>query len=516
MDHRSSIFPLLAGAAAASLTATAAGAVAPAETYRLHLDHVLGTSLDLAAVGGDRQAAQAAFAAAVAEIDRLDALLSGWRPDSELSRLNGAASETVSADLFAVIEAAESWRARTGGAFDGRLGRVEALWRAAAAADALPASDLLAQTAGAARAEPIGLDPATRLVRRPEAVAFALDGLAKGYVIDAALAAARRAAPTLAGLMVDIGGDMAVWGAGPSGPAWTIGAADPFHPEDNARARVVIGLVGGGAVATSGRGPRDLKIGADRYGPSLSPETGRPAGTLASTVVAPCAMDADALATALSVLGPREGLALVERTAGAEALIVDAGGKRHASSGWNSLAADPPPRLIRTAAAVPGGAAPPAAAPGPAWPAGFVVTIDYELPRPERTPAYGAYVSVWVTDASNHLVRQILLQGNNDNYIDQNFVWWRRFGRGMPQVVDTMSRPTRPAGKYVAVWDGKDQDGKLVGQGHFTIHIEAIREHGLHTYQAIPLDLLAQPAENHAPEPGDELGATRVRYGKRP
>ena len=503
MDSGRAIFPLLAGAAAASLTVTAA----QAQTHRLHRDGVLGTSLDMTAVGGGEAAAQAAFAAALAEIERLDGVLSGWRADSELARLNAGRGLAASPDLYAVVAAAESWRTYTDGAFDGRLGRVEALWRTAGEQDRLPDPSALANAAASARAEPIRFDPVERAIGRPEGAVLALDGLAKGYVIDAALAAARRAAPSLTGLMIDIGGDLAVHGTGPSGDAWAIGAADPFRPEDNAAPGSAIRLTGG-AVATSGRGLRDLSIGGRGYGLRLEPETGRPAqAVLAATAFAPCAMDADALATALSVMAPHEGLALAERTAGAEAMIVDADGRRHATSGWSRLAMEPAPRLIRVAA--------PGAAPAvTAWPSGFVATIDYEMPRPDIARVYSPYVTIWVTDASNRLVRQLVLLGNNDNYIDQNFIWWRRFGRGEPQVVEAVSRPTRPAGRYVAVWDGKDQAGQPVGQGRFTIHLEATREHGLHTYQAITLDLGAAPVEGEGMK-GDELGATLVRYGKR-
>ena len=501
MHPSQTILLLLAGAASASLTATQA----QAEVHRLHRDHVLGTSLDLTAVGGSAEAAGAALTAALAEIGRLDALLSGWREDSELAALNRGGVVEASPELYAVVEAAEDWRLRSGGAFDPRLGGVEALWRAAADRQAHPDDGALSLAAAAARAGRIVLDPATRRIERGEGVTLGLDGVAKGYVIDRALAAARVAAPTLRGLMIDIGGDLAVWGDGPSG-AWKIAAADPRRPEDNGTPAAALHLTGG-AVATSGRGARDLSVEGRRIGLRFSPETGHPAeGVSSATVFAPCALDADALATALSVMEPRAAMQLVERTPGAEALVLAADGRRHLSSGWNSVAADPPARVIRTGA--------PASDRGPAWPSGFVVAIDYELPKPEGRRIYSPYLSIWITDASNRLVRQLLLQGDDFNYIDQNYIWWRRFGRGIPEIVDAVSRPTRPAGRYTQVWDGKDQNGVAVGQGRFTIHIEAIREHGLHTYQSIPLDLGVQPAEGQAAG-GEELSVSRARYGRR-
>jgi len=479
---------LLAGAAVGVVAA-------PAEARTLHLDHVLGTSLDMTAVG---QGADAAFAAALAEIGRLDPLLSGWRQDSELARLNAAAEAEVSPDLYAVIAAAEAWRARSGGAFDGRLGRMEALWRMGEAEGAPP--DPMRLIAMAARLAPVGLDPATRRVARPAGVALALDGLAKGYVVDAALAAGRSAAPGLKGLMIDIGGDLAVWGTAPSGGRWRLGVADPARPEDNAAPAFTL-AAGEGAVATSGAGPRDRTIGGRRYPHLIDPRTGLACANRSATAFAPRAVDADALAAALAVLPPRDGLALAESFPGAEAVVFDGKGRAHATPGWTAA----PVRLIRTAA--------PAAAGAP-WPARFAVTVDYEIPRIAEPKAYPPYVTIWITDASNLPVRQLLLLGDDQNYIDQNYIWWRRVGRAAPAVVDAVSRPTRRAGRYSAVWDGKDNAGRPVAQGRYTIHVEAVREHGGHSYQTIQVQLGAEPAEGAAAG-SEELGASRVRYGPR-
>ena len=486
------MWALLAGAAAGALSAPV---VAEARTVRL--DHVLGTSLDMTAVGADQAAADAAFAAALQEIDRLDAVLSGWRGDSELATLNTAREWRASPDLYAVVEAAEAWRATSGGAFDGRLGRIEALWRTGEADGAAPAPASLRHAAAAL--EPVGLDPETRLIRRPEAVSFALDGLAKGYVVDAALEAGRRAAAGLKGLMIDIGGDIAFWGAAPSAGGWRVGAADPARPD----AAPALPPARQGAVATSGRGVRDREIDGRRYSALLSPATGQSCSTLSVTAFAPRAMDADALATALAVLSPAEGMALVARRPGTEALIVDADGGRHASPGWSGFAAEPP-RLIRAAAPADGGG----------WPSGFAVTVDYELPKVAKPPVYAPYVTIWITDESNSPVRQLLLLGDDQNYIDQNYIWWRRVGRSAPTVVDAVSRPTRKAGRHSVVWDGKDNNGRPVAQGRYTIHVEAVREHGGHSYQTIQVQLGSQPVQAGA-EGSDELGATRVRYGRR-
>src|ERR1700722_356036 len=111
---------LTASAASAALLAPAVAA--HASPYRFHYDHVLGTSLDLTVMAQDEASARAALTAAKAEIARLEGLLSAWRPDAELARLNDADTARVSPELYAVLTRCEAWRQTTGGAFDCRMG----------------------------------------------------------------------------------------------------------------------------------------------------------------------------------------------------------------------------------------------------------------------------------------------------------------------------------------------------------------------------------------------------------
>jgi len=207
--------PVVVGLAAFAVVA-AGPAAAGGQAYRFQGDHVLGTSLAMVVVTPEPASAVLAANAVAAEIGRLDAVLSGWRPDSALARLNSGAGPAP-AELREVIGAAETWRSRTGGAFDARLG------------------------AGAF------------------GTVFDLDGLAKGYVIDSAMAAARRRAPDISGLMIDIGGDLRVWGQAPADGGWAIALADPARLHDNAEPLQRLSLMNkavafsGPAFAISGR-----------------------------------------------------------------------------------------------------------------------------------------------------------------------------------------------------------------------------------------------------------------------
>ena len=456
-----------------ALAAIASPADAPSQTWAFHLDHVLGTSFDMAVAGTGRAEAEFAFAAATTEIARLDRVLSGWRDDSELSALNHTPHAQASSDLFAVLSACEAWRTQTGGAFSARLGEAERLTTSAAICAAV----------ARAEAADVRLDRASRTVTRPDGVRFAVDGLAKGYVIDAALAAARRAAPCASGIMIDIGGDIACSGA----RDWLVGVADPDAAADNAAPAEVVRL-SGRALAVSGPGQRDRLIDGRPQSHLIDPTTGAPAPRRQAAVIAPDAATADALATALAVLPRADALALAEATPGVEALLME-GKLRSATSGWAQCQAPAP------------------------LPAGFQVEVTYVLPKIDAANYKKPYVVVWVTDAEKNPIKTLLIQGTKKEYHEDNYVWWRRYGRKDPGVVEAMGKPTRPPGKYTVGWDGTDQSGRRAPQGQYLIHIEAAREHGGHAYQTIPITLGAAPASEAAPAK-DELGAAQARFAK--
>ncbi|WP_304167295.1 DUF2271 domain-containing protein [Phenylobacterium aquaticum] len=467
----------------ALMTASAAVTPPPAEpeTFRFHADHVLGTSLDMAVAGASPAEAQFAFAAAQAEIARLDRVLSGWRDDSEIAALNASEGAVVSSDLFAVIGACETWRVRSDGAFSARLGLVEAAW---SDAGRRPEAQALCDKAEAART-PLTLDPARRFVSRPDGVRFAPDGLAKGYILDAALAAARRAAPCAQGMLIDIGGDLVCAGA----RDWTVGVADPARLQDNAAPLATLRLANR-ALAVSGPGARDRQVEGQAISHLLNPATGQPAPRAQAAVIAPRAIDADALATALAVLPPAEGLRLAARVPGAEALILAADGTAHQTAGWAALTCQ---------AATP-------------LPAAFQLEVGFDLPKVAASNYKKPYLVVWVTDADKAPVKTLLILGAKAEYHEDNYVWWRRYGRKQPGLLDAVARPTRAPGHYAVGWDGTDDKGARVPQGRYIVHIEATREHGGHSYETFEVDLGAKPLQTSAPAK-DELGAVAVRYG---
>ena len=481
----------------------AAIAVVPVQAHAFHADHVLGTAFDLVVAGADETSATRAWRAARAEIDRLDAVLSGWRADSELAALNrSSGSFAASADLFAVIAGCEAWRAACPGAFSGRMGAVEALWRDAEAQDSLPHPQRLLAAAQVAETAKVRLDPVTGTIDRG-GVTFAVDAYAKGYIVDAALKAARQAAPGASGILADIGGDIACDGAAPTGGAWRVGVAAGGEADNLSPVHAI--QLGAGAVATSGPGARDRVIAGKAYAHLLSPGTGQPSPARLVSVTGAKAADADALATALSAMAPDKALAFAAKRPGVEARIVASNGAVFTTGGWDRQASpvSPAPVLFQTA---------PKAAASRAWPAGFQVSVDYEI------PLFGGrakipYVVIFITNEQGQLVRTLYHLGNRPpRFLDSNYAWRRLFDAKGGELA-SVTRPSRAPGKYNAVWDGKDDSGEAVPQGRYTINIEFSREHGGHSQQAIPLTLGSTPVSGTAAAQ-DEAGPATATYGK--
>lgn len=467
------------------------------QTHHFHRDHILGTSLDVVVQGTSKQEAKRAVDAIQQEISQLDQVLSTWRDDSEISALNNNKQGKVSAELFEVIAACENWRDKTCGAFDARLGQLMTLWEQSHGVKLNKATRT--QVLNRLKADSVKLDTEQQSIAMDSAVKFSPDAYAKGYIIDRALVAARQAVPGVQGLLVDIGGDIRVWGNAPQKEGWKIGVQDAFNHTDNSVPQQVLNL-NDQAIAFSGKGYRSL-AGQTHL---LDPKTGMPLQQVEQcVVVGTCAADADALATALAAMTPAEGLELIEALIGYEAKVTLTDGQVYQSSGWNSLVQTPQHAEMRTVAASQSSAK---------WPAGYQAIIDLIIPKIAVENYRAPYVSVWVTDANKKIVRTLAVWGKDEKWINSNYVWYRRYGRQMPNL-DAVAKPSRQPGQYKLSWDGKDETGKAVAAGKYLIHIETSREHGEHSYQTFDLDVKAT-ASNQTLAAQKEIGAVKLNFQK--
>ena len=256
---------------------------------------------------GDRHGARLAIDAAIAEIDACERSLSRFDESSDLSRLNRESGTWVDVDarLVEVLRLALDARRTTGGRFDPTI--LPALVAAGYDRSFEQLDERPPRTAGgwsAGAAVEVGICSARVAAR----AAVDLGGIGKGYAAARALNAMHDAWPGVPGALVDLGGDLAVFGSAPEGGSWKIDVVDPRNPA-RPPARL---LLSRGGVATSGRDAR-------RFGPGrtlhhlIDPRTGAPAvaGPLAVTVVAPDVAQAEAHATALAISTEEEAAAHV-------------------------------------------------------------------------------------------------------------------------------------------------------------------------------------------------------------
>lgn len=455
------------------------------DVFVFHDPCVLGTRLNLALMAGSQEAAYAAACATRAEVDRLNAVFNWRDADSEISRLNRSSRFVVSQDLFTVVAAAERWRALSGGAVSGRLGVVLDHWRAA---QVLPDREAMRRLAEAVAAAPVKLDPATRMVERPEIVRFDLDAMAKGYIVDRAADAVMQT-PGVRGAMVDIGGDIRCTGAGPQG-GWRIGAPDPLSPFDNAPLAGE-GILRDAAIATSGCGPRDRLVGEQTVSATLDPRTGWPASHRRSvTAFAPDAMEADALATAMLVLDDEAAERTIAQLPGLSARVTGPGGAR-----WIGA---PQPHWIEYAPQPQAGQGAPTL-----WKQGWYANITFEAPPKDmrREIAFRSpYVAIWMSDTDDKPVRTLLLIGRHKEWHEGNHVWWRLNRAQVDSFFAGRSMSTRGSGTYKVYWDGADDAGGIVPPGKYRLHVETSREGGGHEHRVLDLDF-SQPKEFEAELP---------------
>jgi thiamine biosynthesis lipoprotein len=261
--------------------------------------------------GSGRRAARAAFD----RMSDLDAVMSDYRPESELMqacRRAGRGPVRISADLCGVLDRARTVSEASGGAFDVTVGPLAGLWRQARADGRPPdhtAIDLARAQVGWRN---MVVDRRSRTLELVQAdMQLDLGGIGKGFAADEALAVLAQA--DFSRCLVDLGGDIAAGDPPPDADGWRIAlASDP----------ALVLMLAGAAVATSGDAEQFLETGAGRHSHIIDPRSGQAlADRTAVTVIGPDAATADALASAISVLGADEGLALLDRFPGTSALV---------------------------------------------------------------------------------------------------------------------------------------------------------------------------------------------------
>jgi len=296
----------------------------------------MDTSIDLRLQAQSRQEAEAARDELFAEIKRLEKLFSRTLSGSDISMINkmaGKEAVEVSPETLELIYMALDFALLSEGAFDPTIAPLLDLWGFLGSQYRLPGSQEIEAALHLADYRLLQLDRENRIVFLPQnGMALDLGGIAKGYIVDRGLKLLSEAGIDHA--LLNAGGDIGILGSRPDGTPWRIGVRHPRREDQY----IAVLPLSGGAVVTSGDYERVFEEGGRRYHHILDPETGQPAHSLASvTIIAPTAVKADALSTAVFVMGAERGLALVERLPDIEAILVTTEMEILASTGLQEL-----------------------------------------------------------------------------------------------------------------------------------------------------------------------------------
>ncbi|HLE40006.1 MAG TPA: FAD:protein FMN transferase, partial [Nitrospirota bacterium] len=273
---------------------------------------IMGTQVSITVVAKTEQEGEAAIDAAMAEVRRFDRMMSLYKDDSEITRVNLAAGKgpvEVSPEMIEMVEAARKISELTDGAFDVTVGPLVVLWQMRLKEGAAPTETEIESIKNRVGYRNIITDKkASTLFLMKPGMIMDFGGCAKGYVAD-------RVAELLKGRGIDnaivaLAGDIRVMGHRPDGSSWRIGVQ---HPRDSAKTLTVLEL-SDKFISTSGDYERYQIVHRKRYHHILDPRTGKPSEGMESvTLVGDRGSDGDPLATALFILGPKQGRKIVKK-----------------------------------------------------------------------------------------------------------------------------------------------------------------------------------------------------------
>lgn len=285
----------------------------------------MGSLLEITAYGGADRCRQA-LEAAYAEVNRLEAVLSPFRAESDLSRINREAPYrpvTADAELIDVLTMSLGFARLTGGAVDVTVGPLMRLWRhrSSEMKGIPPSSEQVERTLRLVGHQHVIVDSDRSTVAYQHAgMSIEFGAIGKGYAVDRAVKVLEHHGVGAA--LVSFGSSLYALGSPPDRDGWRIAIR---HPRDRGRVVDAITLTDG-ALGTSGNDQQAMRLAGRWYGHIMDPRTGYPSeGLSGASVLAPTAVEADALSTAVFVLGRDDGIRFLERHGGVDGLVVSEG-----------------------------------------------------------------------------------------------------------------------------------------------------------------------------------------------
>lgn len=300
-----------------------------AESYTRTLK-LMGSRFDITVVAQDEKTGNEYIDLAVAEISRIEKLISSWDDNSqtaEINRNSGICPVVVDPELFQLIERAMAISRLTDGAFDISYASMDKIWKFDGSMTEMPSSEAIKASVAKVGFQHIILNKSDHSVYLDQkGMKIGFGAIGKGYAADKAKALLMSKG-VQAGI-INASGDMNTWGTQPSGDDWKVGIVNPMNKN---KVFAVLPLHQG-AVVTSGDYEKYVRFNGVRYTHIINPKTGYPAtGIVSATVFAPKAELADALATSIFVMGIDVGLNRINQLPNVECILIDEDGNIYSS-----------------------------------------------------------------------------------------------------------------------------------------------------------------------------------------
>ena len=292
----------------------------------------MGSRFEITVVAANEEIGYINIDEAIAEITRIENLISSWNPESETSLINknaGIRPVKVSMELFKLIERTKQISEITDGAFDISYSSMDEIWQFDGSMTYMPTKEAIRKSIAKVGYQKIILNSDDRTVfLKQKGMKISFGAIGKGYAADKAkeLLVSKQ---VVAGI-INASGDLTTWGTKASGEKWLIGIANPLSKDKIFSWLPIVES----SVATSGNYEKFVIFDGKKYTHIIDPRTGYPSqGVNSVSIFAKSAELCDALATAVFIMGKDAGLSLINQLGGTEVILVDSENKIHKSSG---------------------------------------------------------------------------------------------------------------------------------------------------------------------------------------
>ena len=282
---------------------------------------LMGSRFDITIVAADSLQAEKHIDEVIAEMSRIENLISDWKASSQISEVNrnaGVKPVKVDREVFELTKRALYFSQITEGAFDISYAAMDKIWKFDGSMKQMPSPEEIKKSIAKVGYQNIELDSLNcTIYLKLEGMKIGFGATGKGYAAD--MGRSLMEAKGVKAGIVNASGDMTTWGTKPNGKAWNIGATNPFDEED------YISLIPlkRGAVVTSGSYEKYVEFNGKRYAHIINPATGYPStGLISVTVIGPSAEMSNGFSTSIMVLGVEKGLKLMRQFPAYSCLLV--------------------------------------------------------------------------------------------------------------------------------------------------------------------------------------------------